>query len=361
MRVVSPLLKRVVYPSLARAGIFRRTCGAGLAVLTYHGVLPRGYRPIDAAFDGNLIDSETFRRQLTLLKKNYRVISPEEFLAWCEDREKLPPRAVLLTCDDGLLNNLTDMLPVLRQEELKCLFFVTGASSGESRSTLWYEDLFLIFFYAPAGHFEISCGGFSISGELLEKEKRRAIWWNAVKLLSEVDAAARDSILLKVRTTLRGAPSAMQNNFAQERRFGLLVRDEVRALADAGMTIGAHTLTHPMLSQCSSEIAKNEIFESRTCLESALQRPVWAMAYPFGDRESVTPQILSLAKDAGYKAAFMNTGGGLGAPLPLFSLPRIHVTAEMSLAELEANVSGFYATLQHYRGGRQNGLQADGS
>lgn len=361
MRLVSPILKTVVYPSLARAGIFRRTCGSGLAVLTYHGVLPRGYRPIDAGFDGNLIDAETFRRQLTVLKKNYTVISPEEFLAWCEDRETLPPRAVLLTCDDGLLNNLTDMLPVLRQEEAKCLFFVTGASAGESRSTLWYEDLFLIFFCARAGHFEISCGGFTISGELLEKEKRRAIWWNAVKRLSQVDAATRDSFLQKIRTTLGAEPTQIQNNPAQERRFGLLVRDELRALADAGMTIGAHTMTHPMLSQCSPEIAKVEISESRTCLESALQRPVWATAYPFGGRESVTPQILSFAKDAGYKAAFMNFGGGLGTPLPLFSLPRIHVTAEMSLAELEANVSGFYATLQRYAGDRQNGLQAYGS
>ena len=38
---------------------------------------------------------------------------------------------MLLTCDDGLQNTLTDMLPVLQELGLSCLFFVTGASLSE--------------------------------------------------------------------------------------------------------------------------------------------------------------------------------------------------------------------------------------
>jgi peptidoglycan/xylan/chitin deacetylase (PgdA/CDA1 family) len=356
MKVVSPLLKRVVYPSLAKAGVFRRTRGQGLAVLTYHGVRPQEYQPVDPAFDGNLIDAETFRKQLILLKKNYTVVSPEDVQAWCEQRRKLPPRAVLLTCDDGLLNNLTEMLPVLQEEGLKCLFFVTGASAGVSRKTLWYEDLFLIFFRAPSGQFEISCEKLAISGDLLDPEKRRAIWWSAVKRLSQVDKETRDAFLQKARLTLSVGLTNDLHNSVTERRFGSLVCGELRALLAAGMTIGAHTLSHPMLSQCPPEVAWAEIAESRACLEAASQTQVWAMAYPFGDAESVTPQILRMAKDAGYKAAFMNCGGGLGAALPLHALPRIHVTTQMSLAELEANVAGFYAALQR-RAGR-NGQNA---
>ena len=104
------------------------------------------------------------RQQLRLLKAHYNVISPEDALAWREGRRELPPRAVLLTCDDGLLNCLTDMLPVLRQEALKCLFFVTGASAEESRTMLWYEELFLLFLGARAGRFEISSEGVVIQG-----------------------------------------------------------------------------------------------------------------------------------------------------------------------------------------------------
>jgi peptidoglycan/xylan/chitin deacetylase (PgdA/CDA1 family) len=357
MRGVTPLLKRIVYPSLARTGFFRRTCGSGLAVLTYHGIFPRGYQPIDAAFDGNLIDGETFRQQLRLLKKNYTVISPEDFLAWCEEHRKLPPKAVLLTCDDGLLNNLTDMLPVLQQEQLKCFFFVTGTSAGECRSTLWYEDLFLLFFCTRSGPFEISCGNLEIHGDLATIDKRRSVWWNAVKRLSQVDTQNRTAFLRQARLTLGRGAMERKNSPVNERRFGLLKNDELRALAVAGMTIGAHTLTHPMLSHCPPELAYVEIVESRIRLEAALQTPVWALAYPFGDRESVTPQVVNMARDAGYKAAFMNFGGGLGAELPPHALPRIHVTAQMSLAELEANVAGFYAALQRRAGRGPNGFQ----
>ena len=113
----------MVYPCLAGAGYFRSVARPGLAVITYHGVLPPGYKPIDPGFDGSLITAETFRQQLRLLKKKYTVISPEEMRAWCQGGVELPPRAALLTCDDGFLNNLTEMVPVLRDEGLRCLFF----------------------------------------------------------------------------------------------------------------------------------------------------------------------------------------------------------------------------------------------
>jgi peptidoglycan/xylan/chitin deacetylase (PgdA/CDA1 family) len=116
------------------------------------------------------------------------------------------------------------------------------------------------------------------------------------------------------------------------------------------MTIGAHTISHPMLSQLPVELAYAEIAESKARLEAALQTRVWAFAYPFGDPQSVTKQVLAMTKDAGFEAAFLNVGGGLGTDLPVHALPRIHVTSDMSLAEFEAHVSGFCARLQHVAG-----------
>ena len=132
MRFVSPLLKRVVYPSLARTGYLRRCANSGnLCVVTYHGVLPAGYEVADANQDGGLVSAENFRRQLRLLKSLYRVISPEEILDWIVEGRELPARSLLITCDDGLLNTLTEMVPILRSEELSCLFFVLGSCDGE--------------------------------------------------------------------------------------------------------------------------------------------------------------------------------------------------------------------------------------
>ena len=60
-----------------------------------------------------------------------------------------------------------------------------------------------------------------------------------------------------------------------------------------------------------------------------------------------------MPQQAGYKAAFLNFGGGLGTELPPYALPRVHVTDAMIVAELDANVSGFYARLQRGAGRRE--------
>lgn len=352
MKIVSPLLKRVVYPALSSAGVFRRTSAPGLAVVTYHGVMPPGYEAVDAAFDGNLIGAEMLRRQLRLLKAHYNVISPEEVLAWKQGNFQPPPRAVLLTCDDGLLNCLTDMLPVLQEERVKCLFFVTGASAGEERVMLWYEELFLAVVGAAGGLFEISFEGIDLRGELGSRAQRRAFWWSAVKKLSCIDTQRREAFLRNMHEQFGSAAvrDLDQRGSAACRRYGLLTGNELRQLVSVGMAIGAHTMSHPMLSQGPAELAYAEISESRAALESALQTQVWGFAFPFGDEQSITPEVLAMPQRAGFDMAFVNFGGGLGVDLPAYALPRIHVTAKMSLPEFEAHISGFYARLQRRAG-----------
>jgi peptidoglycan/xylan/chitin deacetylase (PgdA/CDA1 family) len=349
VRFVSPILKRIVYPALAHAGSFRAGARSGLAVITYHGVLPQGYKPIDPGFDGSLITASTFRRQLRLLKRKYHVISPEEMRSWCQSGGELPPRAALITCDDGFLNNLTEMLPILHDEGLRCLFFVTGASVNDRRTMLWYEELLLLFLRARPGRFEISSDGIEISGILGERERRRALWWSAVKRLSQVGAERRERFQQAVCSYF-GLPESLDFYLSTypetERHFCLLTSAELRQLASAGMTIGAHTLTHPILAQLPPELAWSEIVESRARLESALGKSIWAFAYPFGDAASVTPRIVAMTKQAGFDAAFLNIGGGLGTSLPLHAIPRVHINGNMGISEFEAHVSGFYESLQ---------------
>lgn len=350
MRIVSPLLKRVVYPALSSVGAFRRIAKTGLAVVTYHGIIPSGYESVDAAFDGNLISAEMLSRQIRLLKREYRIVSPEEVLEFFTTGQKLPSKSVLLTCDDGLLNCLTDMLLVLREENVRCLFFVTGASV-EMRTMLWYEELFLVFLRASAGSFKVSCPAFLMEERLEGREHRRVVWWNCVRRLSQLDSQSRARVVRELRDQLGLSEKPMVDlgDSAACRRYGLMTRDELRELQSAGMTIGAHTLTHPMLSRQEPERAYEEILQSRTLLESALGTEVWAFAYPFGDPQSVTPKVLGMAEKAGYRVAFLNFGGGLGRKLTAFALPRIHVTSGMTLGEFEAHVCGLYARMQEFR------------
>jgi peptidoglycan/xylan/chitin deacetylase (PgdA/CDA1 family) len=348
MRFVSPLLKRVVYPGLAGMGYLRRRARSGsLCVVTYHGVLPAGYQVTDPDQDGALVSAQNFRRQLRLLKSRYHVVSPEEVLHWATDGAELPPRSVLVTCDDGLLNTLTEMAPILREEAVSCLFFILGASACQDAGTLWYEDLYLLLLAAPAGAFSVD--HMETSFRLSDRASRRSAWWNLVQRWSPSDADERTKSIdaVRIQFGLSSDWNAEQKKSpAQRQRFSLLNAAELRLLAGWGMCIGSHTLSHPMLSQQNAELAWKEISESRGLLENVVGKPVWALAYPFGDSASVTAREWEMAERAGFQCAFMNVGGGFGAPLPRFALPRVHVTAEMSLPEFEAHISGFHRALQ---------------
>jgi peptidoglycan/xylan/chitin deacetylase (PgdA/CDA1 family) len=348
MKLVSPLLKRVVYPGLARAGYLRRFARKGPAVVTYHGVLPEGYRVIDPMLDGSLVNASSLRLQIRLLQRHYQIISPEQLREWLDGKLELPPRAVLLTCDDGLQNTLTDMLPVLNECGVSCLFFVTGASTEETASMLWYEELYLMFLSAP-DHFAFDLQEPALTVEGNPSRSKRDLWWELVRRLSGYDQETRRGTVEKIRIGL-GLSESWKSKYLDEsagaRRFGLLTGRQLRELSAGGMSLGAHTLSHPMLSQTSDDIAREEIGQSRTRLERLLGSPVWALAYPFGDPGSVTAREVRMAEEAGFSCAFMNVAGGFGAGTPRFAIPRVHVTGEMAIPEFEAHVSGFYQSLR---------------
>ena len=298
--------------------------------------------------DGNLVHADSLRGQLNLLKKRYHVITPEDFLLWLEEKMSLPPRSILLTCDDALRNTLTEMVPILQELGVFGLFFATGASADEMPSMLWYEELYLMLLDASVP-VTLSLPDAGISVGPIAPNERHSAWWKMVEQLSQFDRERRRTFLDQIRDQLKLSRNWNERYVKDPTlaaRFLTLDRAGLQQLAAAGMTIGAHSLSHPILARASEELAWREISESRSVIENALGKTVWAFGYPFGNAATVTARDLRLAEQAGFRCAFMNTGGGFGAKINRFALPRVHVTADMSLFEFEAHISGFYRSLR---------------
>lgn len=242
------------------------------------------------------------------------------------------------------------MVPILRDFGVPCLFFATGASEGSPPATLWYEELYLMLLdTAGPIALDLPDAGVSIDIGAARPKQRHVYWWNLVETLSQFSAQSRRDMLNRIRQQLRLSES-WQSKIIEDStlaaRFLILDRSGLRQLAAAGMTIGAHTLSHPILARTSDDLAWHEISENKIALENTLGQAVWALGYPFGTASSVTPRDLQFAERAGFQCAFMNTGGGLGAKNYRFAFPRVHVTANMGLSEFEANISGFYRSLR---------------
>jgi peptidoglycan/xylan/chitin deacetylase (PgdA/CDA1 family) len=341
MRLVSPLLKHVVYPTLHLTGLLDGIPPVGnCTVVNYHGLVPSDHSEGDVFLDGNLVQPEVFRKQLRFLKTHYQIVHPDDFRAWHEQGKPLPPRAVLLTCDDGLLNTLTDMLPVLHSESVSCLFFVTAASCSDNPGMLWYEELYVLMrsrpLIGPGVELPVEEGA-----EYSSSQRFTDRWWSQVRRASRLEGTARAEWMDRVREHC-GPPQ----NFRSERRWRLLNVAELKQLDEAGMSIGAHTVSHPVLSLCSENEARREILESKLEIERALGRPVWAFAYPFGNPSTMGERELRLAQEAGFSCAFLNVEQWGDDSSNAFALARTHVTSDMTLPEFAAHLSGVHARLQ---------------
>jgi peptidoglycan/xylan/chitin deacetylase (PgdA/CDA1 family) len=355
--VLSSFLRRAVYPAMSSAGLFARRVHAGdVCVLTYHGVLPEGSGAGQSPVEGTLVSAAQFRRQLRFLKSRYQLITPETFRAWLNGGDPAPERAVLLTCDDGLLNALTDMVPILLEEGARCLFFVTGASLQDGPACLWYEELYSMLDQAP-GHAMVNVDGKIVRKDSLAKKDLVRSWWTLVQELSKLNSDERRAACDKVRAEWRLTYDWRMydpTDERAERRHRLLNQQELKKLVAHGMTVGAHTMTHPLLTSMPGELVEREIRESRSRLEAFLGQEIWSLAYPFGHEGSAGVSEMKIAEASGYTCAFVNYGGGLlRRTSSRFALPRAHVTAEMDLPELEAHLTGFHEGLQRrlHRGG----------
>ena len=307
------------------------------------------YHPRDFRLDSHLHRAKDFHDELRLLKRHYFIISPEQFLGWLKGDTDLPKSAVLLTCDDGLLNTVTDMLPILEEEQVRCLFFVTGDFLSSEPQMLWHEELYLMFMDSQIRKCRSCLESAPPAFVLSSTEAKATLWWNLVKKLSRAERGQRATLMTRARDELEldnNWRSRYLNDPVLRRRFALISAAEVHQLVQAGMSIGSHTLSHPLLPEQTLEMARMELEQGRCALERALGLPVWALAYPFGGTNAVSEREFHLAESAGYQCAFVNYGGAVHKDSYHFALPRIHVSGEVRLAAFEAYASGFHEALR---------------
>lgn len=100
--------------------------------------------------------------------------------------------------------------------------------------------------------------------------------------------------------------------------FATMRWDELRALAERGVEIGSHTVSHPHLPRLSDEELDRELTASREQVSDELGLPCRYLAYPYGDEDG---RVRAAAQRAGYDAAFALPGRR--SPVDRFGLPRV--------------------------------------
>ena len=125
----------------------------------------------------------------------------------------------------------------------------------------------------------------------------------------------------------------------------LMTWQQLRELQAAGMTIGSHTRTHPVLPDYHAAL-HNEVEMSRADIEQHLGRTPHFFAYPFGAWDA---QSAASARTAGYRAARTFRGCPWNAPSDLYHLRAVPITDDMQAFERAVSGSGPRVVVQKAR------------
>ena len=326
------MMKGSVLNLLNGAGAFApfRWASRGQAlVLTYHRFSEReGEAPISA---------RAFDEQVKYLAAHYTLV-PLSRLAECMRKREVPQRLAAITIDDGYRDAYEIAFPILRKHRAPATVFVV-TEFVEGTAWLWTDKPRYLMELAAPQEFEIKIGGRRLIQKLTDGDSRATAAHAVNAALKPLPEKARDAVIERLAydlgVRLPSQPPA---------EYGAINWRQAREMADAGMEIGSHTLTHPILTGLSDGRLREEVIQSRDQIQSAIGRKVETFCYPNGDYDL---RAQCEVARAGYQLAVTTEVGLNSRRSDPLAMRRIH--GEYDLARFVKNTSGFETARERWR------------
>lgn len=317
-------------------GLARLTRGHG-AILTLHHVRP--WTEVGFAPNRLLEITPTFlNAALARIRAlGFDLVSLDEALRRIREPQARPFLA--LTFDDGYRDNACHALPVLERHAAPFTLFVTPGFADRT-SRLWWVELERAI--GVLDRIDVDVGGTRVVASAVTDQEKSAAFSSLYWLLR----GGPEERLLSVIGSLMEQAALRSEAIVEEL---CLDWEGIRALATNPLcTIGAHTLTHPMLAKHDAARVREEIAGSRREIEMHIGLPVRHLSYPVGDPGSAGAREFALATELGFSSA-VTTRPGMIFPEHRdhpTALPRISVNGHwQSLSSLEVLLSGVPSAL----------------
>jgi peptidoglycan/xylan/chitin deacetylase (PgdA/CDA1 family) len=266
------------------------------AVLNYH-------RIVDDKFNGFLFKSATihhniklFEREIAFINRWFNIISMDELIDRFEEKKGFNKPSIAITFDDGYRDNYTYAYPILKRFGLPATIYLVSGLIGTTQRT-WLDELDFALLKTKEKKLEIpSLLGDEIVllasiedkqkannkiGEKLKREKNK----NKFIIINEIYERLkvnRDSITKNDRVMINW--------------------DEVKEMSKNKILFGAHTHSHPILTQIPIEEAKHEIATSKKVLEKEVKIPIDHFAFPNGTRADFNEELKQFCIDIGFRS-----------------------------------------------------------
>jgi peptidoglycan/xylan/chitin deacetylase (PgdA/CDA1 family) len=295
-----------------------------LRVLTYHRIDEPARRPW---LDPGLISAtpKEFGKQMAYLASHCQILTVHDVLAALQSRNKkdLPPRAVLVTFDDGYRDFEEQAWPILKRYKIPATLFIPTAYPDHPEQTFWWDDLYQALQNTLCKESLVTpIGTFSLSNVIARKQ-------------------AYQHLKYYLKTLMHAQAISMVRDFCNELEVSpaancIMSWDSLQKLSRDGLTVGAHTRTHPLLNRISLGEAKKELIGSFEDLKSELGFALPIFAYPSGE---VNDDVVRMLEREGFLLAFTTKRGinNINHMNPL-KIQRINVGGRTSLPVLRAQL-----------------------
>jgi peptidoglycan/xylan/chitin deacetylase (PgdA/CDA1 family) len=275
-----------------------------LLVLIFHRVMPEA----DPMREYE-IDAEIFDWKMGILSSHFNVLSLQEALQR-QKEGKLPDRAVCISFDDGYADNYSIAFPILKKWNLPATFFIaTGFLNG---GRMWNDSVIEAIRIISATKLDLEDQGLGQYNIGTQEQKYQA----AMSLLKRLKHLSFEQRNMHVDEII--------NRVGGELPVNLMMNDkDVVEMLDAGMEIGAHTVSHPILTRISEQDALIEMRDSKHYLENLTGKRIRYFAYPNG-RPNVDYQYshVNLVRQTGFEAAMSTAVGSYLAGNDIYQIPR---------------------------------------
>lgn len=291
-----------IAPLVAAAGYAGRA--PAFQVLTFHRVND-DHDPFLPA-----LPTAVFEARVAHIARHYRALTVEDLVGRM-GAGRVPRNAVAITFDDGYRDNLTHAAPILARHGVPATIFLATGHIGSAEPT-WFDRLAVAL--KTTWRDRLVLDGEAPLPLTTRAERLRALDAGLARLKRAPDDERRRS-LARILDWL-GAPGLAAA------KSSMLTWDDVHALRGLGFSVGAHTVTHPILSRLAPEAAWSEISGAKAAIERALGEPVRAFAYPNGGPDDYTETTTRLVREAGFTCAVTTRHGVNTADTPPLELRR---------------------------------------
>ncbi len=318
---------------------FRAARSKSLLVLTYHSVVrDQHYSGVHSDYTVSL---KTFREEMTMLARSCQPVSISDLADWWTGKADLPKHPVLVTFDDGYMNNLTNAAPVLLGLGIPALFNIcTGYI--ESAQALWILEIYWRVLHWPNATIPTPGAGID---RTVDPQGRALLAGSVREACKKLPHEECERYLDRLREV-----EISDSREEKEEVFGFLDWDGVRRLKNKGFEIGSHTVEHPILTRISLDRVDHELRASKLAIEEQIGGVCRCFAYPNGSEPDISSAIAGRVQEAGYDFAFTTIGGFCSRNVNRFELGRICIPGNLSPSAFLNRISGCYSLVKQYVG-----------